>query len=368
MKIGITGENGFVGNHLKNYLSLQADVALIPFDRSYFDEPEKLDTFVQSCDCIVHLAGLNRHSSPELMYETNVQLCVRIAESCVRTNSRPNILFASSTQEDENTLYGQSKKKGRQILESWAKDNGGIVTGAIIPNVFGPFGVPFYNSVVATFCHQLNHGENPTIIQDKTLRLIYINNLVHQLFKVMQNPVSGRTEIPHQYTTTVSDILSRLTTFRDEYVLKGIISDISSPFDLDLFNTFRCYIPEGHYPVPFKLHTDNRGSFVEIARTNTSGQFSYSTTKPGITRGNHFHTRKVERFAVIKGKAKISLRKIGTNNVIHYYLDGEKPSYVDMPVWTTHNITNIGDDELVTLFWINEPYDEKDPDTYFASV
>lgn len=368
MKIGITGDNGFVGKHLKNYLSLQAEVVLIPFDRSYFDKPEKLDIFLQSCDCIVHLAGLNRHSSPELIYETNVQLCVRIADSCVRTNSRPNILFASSTQEDENTLYGKSKRKGREILESWAKDNGGVVTGAIIPNVFGPFGVPFYNSVVATFCHQLNHGENPSIIRDKTLHLIYINNLVSILYKIILNPVSGRIEVPHQYSATVSGILSRLTAFRDEYVNQGIIPDLSSPFNLDLFNTLRSYIPEGHYPVPFKLNTDSRGSFVEIARTNTSGQFSYSTTKPGITRGNHFHTRKVERFAVIKGKAKISLRRIGTNKVIHYYLDGESPSYVDIPVWTTHNITNIADEELVTLFWINEPYDPADSDTFFVNV
>lgn len=368
MKTGITGANGFIGLHLHNYLSLQRDIEIVPFDRCFFEEQEKMDAFVTSCDCIIHLAGLNRHTSPEVMYETNIRLCLRIIEACKRTDSTPHILFSSSTQESENNLYGQSKKKCYQILESWAIENGSVVTGAIIPNVFGPFGSPFYNSVVATFCHQLTHDESPVIIQDKTLNLIYINNLVTRLYDLILKPLSGRTEIPHQYSVKVSDILSKLISFQDEYLNQGIIPDLTSPMDLDLFNTFRCYVPADHYPVSFVLNTDHRGSFVEIARTNSSGQFSYSTTKPGITRGNHFHTRKAERFAVIKGKAKISLRKIGTNEVIDYFLDGEQPSYVDMPVWTTHNITNIGEEELVTLFWINEPYDEKDPDTYFEDV
>ena len=148
----------------------------------------------------------------------------------------------------------------------------------------------------------------------------------------------------------------------------GIFPNLELAFEKALFNTFRCYVPETHYPVKFTKHTDPRGSFVEIARTQTSGQFSFSTTVPGITRGNHFHTRKAERFAVISGKALIQLRKIGTNKVIDYYLDGTEPAYVDMPIWYTHNIKNIGDEELITLFWINEPYNPEDADTYFGNV
>lgn len=368
MKIGITGANGFVGKHLKNFLLLQNEVEIIPFDRSFFEEPIKMDDFVKSCDCIVHLAGLNRHSSPELMFETNVSLCTKIVEGCKRMGSKPHILFSSSTQEEEKTLYGESKREGREVLEAWAKENDTVVTGAIIPNVFGPFGVPFYNSVVATFCHQIMNNESPQIIQDKTLNLIYINDLVVRLYALILTPAPGKIGIPHNYTMRVSDILSCLIKFRDLYIHHGIIPDLSNPFELDLFNTFRCYVPNDHYPVSLKLNSDERGSFVEIARTNTSGQFSYSTTKPGITRGNHFHTRKVERFAVIQGKAKISLRSIDSDVVLDYFLNGETPSYVDMPVWHTHNITNIGEDELVTLFWINEPYDPEDPDTYFYDV
>jgi len=368
MKIGITGANGFIGKHLTNYLKLHKDMDIVPFDRSFFDQAETMESFVKSCDCIVHLAGVNRHTAPEIMYDINVRLCTILVEACKQARVTPHIIFSSSTQEEEGTIYGNSKKQGRVILESWAKEYNATVTGAIIPNVFGPFGVPFYNSVVATFCHQIIHGERPVIIQDKNLHLIYINDLSSRLFDMICHPQSGRIQIPYQYTVAVSDILSKLLLYKDNYLAQGVIPHISDPFELDLFNTFRCFIPYGHYPVPFTLNTDDRGTFVEIARTNTSGQFSFSTTNPGITRGNHFHTRKAERFAVIKGKAKISLRRIDTNEVIDYFLDGSNPAYVDMPIWHTHNITNIGDDELVTLFWINEPYNTEDPDTYFVTV
>lgn len=368
MKIGITGANGFVGVHLTNFLHLQKDVEIIPFDRSFFDDEGRMDNFVRATDTIVHLAGLNRHASPEIMYDTNVGLCIKLTEACIRAKVTPHIIFSSSTQEDENNIYGNSKKEGRRVLETWAEQYNAKVTGAIIPNVFGPFGAPFYNSVVATFCHQITHGETPNIIQDKVLHLIYINDLTRRLFDMICHPQSGKIELPYQYKVAVSEILSKLLMYKDNYLAQGVIPPISDPFELDLFNTFRCYVPNNHYPVPFKLNTDDRGTFVEIARTNTSGQFSFSTTNPGITRGNHFHTRKAERFAVIKGKAKISLRRIDTNEVIDYFLDGSSPAYVDMPIWHTHNITNIGDDELVTLFWINEPYNSDNPDTFFVIV
>lgn len=368
MKIGITGANGFVGIHLKNFLNLQNGVEIVPFDRSYFEDDQKMDDFVSSTDVIFHLAGLNRHSDPEVMFDTNVKLCVKLIDACVRSNAKPHIIFSSSTQEEEKTVYGDSKKEGRLLLEAWASKYETNVTTVIIPNVFGPFGRPFYNSVVATFCHQLVHDQLPEIHQDKSLNLVYINELVAQLFQLTQQPRLGRVEIPHQFTMKVSDVLALFKSYKDEYMDKGVFPDLSSPLHLAFFNTFRCYIPKEHYPVPFTLHTDDRGMFVEIARTNTSGQFSFSTTNRGITRGNHFHTRKAERFAVIKGKAKISLRRIDTNEVSDYYLDGNTPAYVDMPIWHTHNITNIGEDELVTLFWINEPYIADNPDTYFVNV
>ena len=166
----------------------------------------------------------------------------------------------------------------------------------------------------------------------------------------------------------VSEILSLLLSYKKNYMENGDFPNLEDAFEKAMFNTFRCYIPESHYPVKYVKNTDNRGSFVEIARTKTSGQFSYSTTVPGFTRGNHFHTRKAERFAVISGKALIQLRKIGSDRVIDYYLDGNEPAYVDMPIWHTHNIKNVGNEELISLFWINEPYDPDNGDTYWEDV
>lgn len=367
-KIGITGQNGFIGKHLWNYLGLQEQIKLIPFKKDFFEHDDELQGFVSQCDVIVHLAAMNRHEDPQVIYDTNVKLVEQLIDACEMTNSEPHILFSSSTQEDKDNLYGQSKKKGRELFETWASKHNASVTGLVIPNVYGPFGKPFYNSVVATFCHQIVNGESPTIINDGNLKLIYVNELVEVIHKSILKEITGKLNIQHQHEIKVSGLLEKLSGFHSKYILSGEFPSITESLDLALFNTFRCYVPPDYYPKPFTKHTDNRGSFVEIVRANTSGQFSFSTTKPGITRGNHFHTRKAERFAVIKGKARIQLRKIDTDEVINYFIDGGQPAYVDMPIWYTHNISNIGEEELITLFWINEPYNQEDPDTYFVNV
>lgn len=376
VKIGITGQNGFIGNHLYTSLSLHDSIELINFENQFFDEDNLLQTFVSNCDIIVHLAALNRHEDQQVIYDTNVELVSKLIKACENTNSKPHIIFSSSTQELKDNLYGKSKKDGKALLETWALNSKGKITSVTIPNVFGPFGKPNYNSFIATFCYKLTHNEVPEIHVDSKVDLIYVNELVSAFIGIIKDDIKT-TEfnsscfeyvVPHTSSNKVSDILNLLISFKDNYLMKGVIPSLEDPFEKALFNTFRCYVPEDHYPVLFQKHSDPRGCFVEIARTNTSGQFSFSTTVPGITRGNHFHTRKAERFAVISGKALIQLRKIGTNKVIDYYLDGENPAYVDMPIWYTHNIKNIGDSELVTLFWINEPYNPEDADTYFENV
>ncbi len=368
MKIGITGQHGFIGKHLYNYLSLQDGVALVPFDRACFEDSEKMNSFVQTCDVIYHLAAMNRHEDPQVIYDTNVRLVKNLIAACENTNSTPWIIISSSTQEDNNNLYGDSKKHGRELLESWAQKSGAKTTGMVIPNVFGPFGKPFYNSVFATFCHQVINGEQPTIISDGDLKLIYVNELSEALFKVVSENKTGRQIVKHNHELKVSELLSKLNHYKETYLEKGNFPDLTNPTDLAMFNSFRCYIPTNYYPRPFTKHSDDRGSFVEIVRAGTTGQSSFSTTVPGITRGNHFHTRKAERFAVIKGRARIDLRKIDTEDIISYEVNGDNPSYVDMPIWYTHNITNIGDEELLTIFWINEPYDPENADTYFVGV
>lgn len=371
INIGITGQNGFVGTHLFNTLGLFPDkYSLIEFKRNYFEDKVALDSFVSQCDVIVHLAALNRHKTPSVIYETNVRLVSSLIESLNRTKSTPQIIMSSSSQEDNDNLYGKSKKVGRSLLSDWAKEKNAIFAGMIIPNVFGPFGQPYYNSVVATFSHQLSNNETPKIDIDGQLKLIYVVDLVADIINCIISKTNKTTyKVKHTSETKVSKLLELLENFKITYKENGGIPLLNDSFELNLFNTFRSYIDiKNHFPVKFTKHNDARGSFVEIIRLGVGGQVSFSTTVPGVTRGNHFHTRKIERFAVINGKALIQLRRIGTNEIHNFYLDGNEPSYVDMPIWYTHNIKNIGDDVLYTNFWINEPYNSEDADTFFEDV
>jgi UDP-2-acetamido-2,6-beta-L-arabino-hexul-4-ose reductase len=374
LKVGITGQAGFIGTHLYNYLNLKKEeIITIPFEDSYFDNEDKLNGFVTSCDAIVHLAAMNRHGDPQVIYDTNLRLVRRLISVMEATGSRPHILFSSSTQEERDNLYGKSKRDGRLLFEQWAEKNNADFTGFVIPNVFGPFGNPYYNSVIATFCHQLTHDEQPKIAVDATLQLIYVNELVHLFYQKIteRGSIKGAVRYDVQFTSEkmVSELLKNLEYFKKVYYEEHSFPELNSIFELNLFNTFRSYIDNSsHYPVHLRKNSDQRGTFIETTRTSLGGQFSYSTTVPGVTRGNHYHTRKIERFIVIRGKAIIELRRIGTSEILRFELDGEQPSYVDMPVWYTHNITNIGDDELITLFWINEFFNPDDADTFFEKV
>lgn len=385
LRIGITGQAGFIGTHLFNTLGLHADdYKRISFQDEYFESDETLDSFVQQCDVIVHLAAVNRHADINVLYETNIGLVQKLIGSMERTNCTPYVIMSSSLQEERDNLYGKSKHDGRLLFNEWAERNDTAFTGLIIPNVFGPFGVPYYNSVISTFSYQIIIGEEPKIEVDGLLNLIYVGDLVSQIMdfimmyrdKDLSSDAAADTrtsipslfKVPHTAQHKVSDLLHKLRSFHETYVVNGVFPDFTDWFDVCLFNTFRSYIPSDHFPVSYKKHSDPRGVYVEAVKFLSGGQTAFSTTVPGITRGNHFHTRKVERFAVIQGKASIKLRKYGSDEVVEYLLDGSDPSYVDMSIWFTHNITNIGDTELLTLFWINEFYDPKDPDTFFEEV
>ena len=377
IKVGITGQSGFIGAHLYNYLGLQGEVERISFEDDYFKDKSKLQSFVLQCDAIVHLAALNRHEDPQQIYHTNIQLVKQLIQACEDTTSTPHILFASSTQEERDNAYGNSKREGRKLLEKWAEKYNANFTGFVIPNVFGPFGNPYYNSFIATFCYQLTHDEQPKVDKDNEVKLIYVGELVSEItdhIMAMHKESKGsgiidQVPIVHTAEVKVSEVLKLLESYKANYFEQSIIPDLSNSFERNLFNTFVCYIEHNNFfPFHLKLNTDDRGSFVETIKEKNGGQISFSTTKPGITRGNHFHTRKAERFAVIKGKARIELRRIGTDEVLRFELDGSQPSFVDMPIWYTHNITNISNEELYTIFWISEFFDSNDPDTYFEKV
>jgi len=411
LKIGITGQAGFIGTHLFNTLSLHPDKYIrIPFRDEFFQSEEALDAFVKQCEVIVHLAAMNRHNDPNVLYKTNIELVQKLIASMERTKSKPYVIMSSSLQEERDNVYGLSKKEGRELFNQWADRNGAMFTGLIIPNVFGPLGVPFYNSVISTFSYQICNKQEPKIEVDNELKLIYVGDLVNVIISLFPADHAEKNadyvntentedtententedtentegtegtegiekwlppkvlEVPYRAKYKVSELLDKLQGYYDTYVVNGIFPALDDWFEVCLFNTFRSYLPKEHFPVKYNKHSDQRGIYVETMKFNSRGQVSFSTTLPGITRGNHFHTRKIERFAVIKGKASIKLRKYGTNEVIEYILDGEESAYVDMPIWFTHNITNIGDTELLTMFWINEVYDLNDPDTYYEPV
>ena len=373
IRVGITGQEGFMGSHLYNFLGTKStEIKQISFKKKYFEDEIELQNFVKSCDVVVHIAAMNRHKDEKVLYETNVGLVHKLVNACEVTKSKPKIIFSSSIQEDMDNLYGKSKRDGRKYLETWAKNNDGQITSLIIPNVFGPFGRPFYNSFISTFSEQIVQGEEPKVIKDSTVNLIYINELSEVFYNeiIKQDSEDIKSYIVQETSSRkVSEILALLKYFKTQYLENGQVPKVDlNSFELDLFNTFTSFIPRDYFPRKFIKNSDDRGTFVEIMRTGSSGQTSYSTTVPGVTRGNHYHTRKIERFAVISGKALIQIRKIDSDEVFEYILDGTEPAYVDMPIWHTHNIKNIGNTELITLFWINEPYDPENSDTYFIEV
>jgi len=372
LKIGITGQPGFMGTHLYNFLGLEDDIERVSFEDAFFDNDTILRKFVKQCDVIVHLAAMNRHPDMQVIYDTNVRLVQQLIAAMEAENVTPHVIMSSSTQEERDNLYGKSKREGRRLLDEWADRTGGKFTGAIIPNVFGPFGKPDYNSVVATFCHKLTHNETPEINVDGSVKLIYINALCREFIKLIRGEITDNPYyVPHCAEKKVSEILALLTYFKKTYFDKQIIPEFKDQFEFDLFNTFVCYIDhKKFYPGKFALHADERGSFVEVLKLdNTGGQVSFSTTHPDVTRGNHYHTRKFERFAVIKGKARLQLRRIGSEEVLNFDIDADQcPGFIDMPIWFTHNISNIGNDEVYTVFWINEFYNPDNPDTFLEEV
>lgn len=370
MKVVITGQEGFIGYHLFNSIKFKnKNLSLINFHKEYFNNDKKLDEIFNSANVIVHLAGLNRADDQKFLYNENLSLSKKILNSLHRINFSGKLIFASSTQENQSNSYARSKRESRLLFEIESKKNGFDFIGLIIPNVFGPFCKPNYNSFISTFCNNLILSKKNQIIEDKSVKLIYINSLIQEIIKIIYDNSNEDITLKEDCLTTVSEVKKKLDIFYDQYYLKNQIPAINSDFEKNLFITFQSFIDyKTYYPKKCILNSDHRGIFSEIIRSESKGQSSFSETLPGKTRGNHFHTRKIERFTVIKGSALIEIRKIGSNEKVSFTVSDKNPVFVDMKVWHTHNIKNIGDDNLITFFWINEFYNDKDSDTFFEKV
>lgn len=375
IKIVITGSNGLIGWHLRVFLFTQANASygskppvpmeVVCCDRSQFNDDDHLLSAVGNADVVVHLAGMNRGDEDQIA-KVNIELAERLVEFLKKSNSKPQVIYSSSTHADGDSKYGISKRTAGQRLAQWSTESGGKFCNLILPHVFGEHGKPFYNSVVSTFAHQLANGETPQIDTDGQLCLLHCQDVAAEIWQRITTGFSGEAR-PEGTPIKVSELLTRLQRLVSRYE-EGAIPNVDDPLDHRLFNTWRSYLPHEARSSDLTLHADNRGDLFEAIRVDGEGQVFLSTTHPGITRGDHFHTKKLERFVVLSGKAKIRLRKVMHDDVFTFEVSGDNPQAIDIPTLHTHNITNVGDEPLVTLFWAGEHFDLENADTCYLPV
>lgn len=366
MRIAVTGVDGFLGWHTRCALQARAKDEIVPIGRVLAAEPARLDSAVSGVDAVLHLAGVNRAAKDALLLD-NVLLAQQLTDSLDRTGTRPNIVYANSVQAGNGSPFGEAKQAAAEHLIAWGRQTGAPVADVHLPNLFGEHGKPHYNSVVATFCHLLAHGSKPEIVEDRVLPLLHVQDAVDTMLNLADRSFSGVFQ-PEGWMMGVSAILEKLQSYRDLY-LTGDIPDVASWFDRALFNTYRSFCFPDKYPIYPQARRDDRGSLFECVRgLGGQTQVFYSSTHPGVTRGNHFHRRKIERFLVLRGAATISLRRLFDDAVIRFEVLGTRPAIVDMPTMWTHSITNTGQGDLLTLFWADELADPRRSDTYSEPV
>ncbi|MBQ4094659.1 MAG: NAD-dependent epimerase/dehydratase family protein [Oscillospiraceae bacterium] len=369
MKVLITGVNGFVGRNLA------ADLARYPerYEVLGYDidnTPEQLAAFCRECDFVVHLAGINRPKDESEFQTGNAglteQLCELLAENPVP------VAMTSSIQAALDNPYGVSKHAAEQALFSYAERHGVPVYIWRMPNLFGKWCRPNYNSAVATFCHNIAR-DLPITVSDpaRVMTLVYIDDVVRMIKEAMDGHVlpgdDGYCEPDVEYIATLGEIVELIRSFRESR--NGLKLPELVGLAKPLYSTYLSYLPHDEFAYSLKLNSDARGLFAEFFKTDGLGQFSISTTVPGVTRGNHWHHTKVEKFLVVSGEADLNFRRIGTDSVITYHVTGDNPQVVDIPVGYTHNIVNTSDTEiLVTVIWANELFDPNNPDTYYEEV
>lgn len=368
MRIAITGPDGFIAWHTRCALRArngQDDV--IRLAEAEFDHPDLMDQALVQADAVIHLAGVNRAANDEEIATINPWLASRLVESLQRLNKQIPVVYGNSIHSHGDSVFGVAKREAADILRQWGEACGAPVANVVLPNIFGQEGTPFYNSVVATFCYQLARGETPEIQVDRELPLLHVQRAAAVLIEAAEQGQSGEIS-PEGQLETVSGVLRRLTDIRDAYQTADL-PDLSDPFTHDLFNTYRSYTFPEHWPIYPEVRGDERGELFESVRApGGQTQVFFSTTRPGYTRGEHFHLHKVERFIVLRGNAFIRLRKLFSDQIVEFEVSGERPGIVDMPTMWVHSITNTGDDELVTLFYADEVFDPENPDTYFEKV
>lgn len=382
MNILVTGSQGFVGKNLcaelknirdkkgKYFGDLQIQ-EIFEFDVE--TDPSLLEDYCKKADFVFNLAGVNRPKEQSEFMGGNFGFAVSLLENLKRHKNSCPVMISSSTQATLDIPYGQSKKAGEELMFQYAQESGARVLVYRFPNLFGKWCRPNYNSAVATFCYNVAHDLPITVSnRENQLKLVYIDDLLTEMIAALKGQEQREGNycyVPVVHEATLGRIVDLLYSFRASRKTLEV-PNMGDAFTKKLYSTYLSYLPDDHFSYPLKMNVDERGSFTEIIRTPDRGQFSVNISKPHITKGNHWHHTKNEKFMIVSGKGVIRFRKIDDPNskVIEYYISGSKMEVVDIPVGYTHNIENLGDTDMITLMWANEFFNSDKPDTFFELV
>ena len=375
MKVLITGANGFIGKNLQLHLAERRDVHVACFTRG--DDMARLPVMLQDVDFVFHLAGVNRPQDPQEFVSGNVDLtktlCHAVCAMAEATGKKTPVVYTSSAQAGLDNPYGQSKRGAEDALLAAAHSYQVPVHIFRLPNVFGKWCKPNYNSAVATFCHN-NARSLPIQVNDPaaSVTLVYVDDVIERFVQLMDGAdaaidADGFATVAPQYTTTVGELARLVQAFTD---MRGTLMTerVGTGLVRALYATYVSYLPVESFAYAVPQHGDPRGVFVEMLKTPDCGQWSYFTAHPGITRGGHYHHSKTEKFLVIKGQARFKFRHMQTGQAHELVTTGDKPEIVEtVPGWT-HDITNIGEDEMIVMLWANEVFDRARPDTFACAL
>ena len=375
MKVLVTGADGFVGKNLQLHLAERADVEVVHFTRN--NVLADLPVLLQGVDFVFHLAGVNRPQDPQEFASGNADLtqalCQAARGEAASSGKRLPILYTSSTQAGRDNLYGKSKHAAEDALLAVALSHQVPVHIFRLPNVFGKWCKPNYNSAVATFCHNIAHGL-PIQVNDPaaTLTLVHVDDVIERFVQLMDGAdvvvdAAGFATVAPQYTTTVGEVARQIQAFKDSRTTL-MTERVGTGLVRALYATYVSYLPVESFAYTVPQHADPRGVFVEMLKTPDCGQFSFFTAHPGITRGGHYHHSKTEKFLVIKGQARFKFRHMHTSQTHELLTSGDKAEIVEtVPGWT-HDITNMGSEEMVVMLWANEVFDRARPDTFACAL
>ncbi|MHC1750259.1 MAG: NAD-dependent epimerase/dehydratase family protein [Cellulosilyticaceae bacterium] len=366
----ITGASGFIGKNLTLGLSQVPSYTLKLFDRNH--TLAELEQWIMESDFIIHLAGVNRPEDPDDFYIENVGLTENIIYLLEKHHKNIPLIMSSSIHAKGNSLYGQTKQVAEETLQSWSRRTGNTIFIYRFSNIFGKWCKPYYNSVIATFCYNITHNlpirvDNPTFV----LNLIYIDDIVKEFIEVVEGHRSpdenGFCQLNPTYSLTLQELSDVFYSFHaNRHTL--VMPNLELPLHKYLYATYLSYLDPLNCSYELDMKVDSRGSLAEFIKSNSFGQIFISKTKPGVTRGNHWHYTKCEKFLVIDGNACVRLRHVVTKELFEFNVSGNKLEVIDIPVGYTHTIENIGTTELITLFWASEPFNPNAPDTYFLNV